>query len=103
MRRGVKVVSCLGAVWVLGAACTGVVGDPTGNRKACEEYVVHMNLLERCMGVRYDADNLCEGVERTPVDMTGYYECLRQHTSCDGEQARLDVDGCVPPLLVQAD
>lgn len=100
MRRGVT-LAIVGAVGAAALACAGAF-DPTGNRRACEAYVTHMNLLERCMGVRYEADNLCEGMERTPVDMTGYFQCLREHSACDGEQPRLEAESCVPPLLVQS-
>ena len=91
--RGVAI----GAVLLGTLACTGAVGGNAANRDACERYVAHMNTLTPCMGVHYDPDNLCSSVHQTTVDMTGYYDCLRQNSSCDGVEPVLDLDGCMPP------
>lgn len=82
-------------------ACTSL-RPHSSNRAACEQYVQHMNALEPCLGVRYDASNLCQDVDRAGVDMAGWYECLLANSACDGTRPRLDVDGCAPPVLALA-
>jgi hypothetical protein len=81
-------------------ACSGVMQLPAAseNRAACVRYVDHMNELSECLGLVYDASNLCPGVDAEPVDMTPFYDCLVAHSSCEGGQPRLDVDGCEAPV-----
>jgi hypothetical protein len=80
-------------------ACTGSAtpGGNAANLEACQRYVAHMNTLTPCMGVSYDADNLCTAARATDIDMTAYYDCLREHASCRGTEPVLDLDTCPPP------
>lgn len=80
-------------------ACTGVFSATSGNRAACERYVAHMNGLSDCLGLRYEASNLCQGVDDAAVDMEPFYDCLVRHSRCDGPSARLELDRCEPPVL----
>ncbi len=80
-------------------ACTGLGVRAPGNRGACERYVEHMNGLEACLGLTYEIENLCQEVDATPVDMAPFYDCLVAHSSCDGADAKLDLDRCEPPVL----
>jgi hypothetical protein len=86
-------------VLAAGLACSSLPVGRSSNRVACERYVDHMNALEPCLGLRYDASNLCQEVDETAVDMGGWYECLLAHSACDGDRPRLDVDGCEPPVI----
>ena len=88
----------LGAVLVGSLACSGAVGGNSANREACERYVAHMNGLTPCLGLSYDADNLCTGVHLTQVDMSGYYDCLTARSSCSANEPVLELDSCVPPM-----
>lgn len=81
-------------------ACTGAF--PLGasdNRAACARYVEHMNGLSECLGLVYDASNLCQEVDAAPVDMAPFYDCLVEHSSCDGGVAKLDLDACQAPVM----
>lgn len=92
----IAVLSLLPACGWLQEQIGGVSGD---NRRACEAYVEHMNTLETCMNITYDADNLCSGVDGAPVDMAPYYDCLRENSRCDGTEPVLSLDGCTPPVV----
>lgn len=77
-----------------------MVGTADGaNRQACEAYVAHMNTLESCMNITYQADNLCLGVDGAPVDMAPYYDCLRENSRCNGTEPELSLDQCNPPVV----
>ena len=80
-------------------ACSGVVPATSGNRVACERYVAHMNGLEPCLGLRYEASNLCQEVDAAPVDMAPFYDCLVAHSRCEGADPKLELDRCEPPVL----
>ena len=89
------VVSCAASL-----ACTGLgLSAPSGNRDACERYVEHMNGLDACLGLTYEASNLCQEVDATPVDMAPFYDCLVAHSSCAGSDASLDLEQCEAPVL----
>ena len=94
MRRPVLFPLALAAL-----ACTGAWPIRSENRAACERYVEHMNALEPCLGVRYDASNLCQEVDETSVDLAAWYDCLLANSACEGTEPRLDVDGCLPPVV----
>lgn len=76
---------------------SGGAEDPSSNRGACEAYVAHMNTLTPCMGVSYEVDNFCAGVDGKVVDMVPYYRCLQDNSACDGPEPVLDFDSCEPP------
>ena len=79
-------------------ACTSL-RPRSDNVAACERYVAHVNTLEPCLGVRYDAANLCQDVDRTGADLGPWYECLVANSACDGTQPRLEVEGCHAPVI----
>jgi len=74
---------------------------PTGNEQLCRDYVDHMNELEPCLGLSYDAANFCMGADDQPVDLTSFYACLVSNTSCEGGTPTMTVDGCAPPVVTQ--
>jgi hypothetical protein len=96
-------VAIVAVVLGFALACTGTRTSPPAkqgsNREACETYVRRINALERCLRVRYDADNLCAVVDATSADMTRYFDCLATKTTCEGTVPRLEVDDCEPPLV----
>lgn len=88
------------AVVALSFACA--TSRPTAsntNQDACKRYAEHLNALAPCVGLTYDPDNWCAGVDRLPVDMTTYYDCLRTNASCEGEVSKIEIDRCTPPLV----
>jgi hypothetical protein len=99
-RRGSMVVVALIAGWSLACGLTGTP-EQRANRDACEAYVDHMNGLTTCLGVSYDVDNICAGANDEPPAMREYYDCLRENSSCDGLDARLELDSCAAkqPIL----
>jgi len=70
-----------------------------GNLQLCRQFVTHMNDLEPCLGLSYDAANYCEGVEQQDADMSGFYACLESNTSCEDGAPRMTVDQCSPPVV----
>ncbi|MEO0603710.1 MAG: hypothetical protein AAF211_19890 [Myxococcota bacterium] len=72
--------------------------DDAGNTKLCRDYVAHMNALEPCLGLRYDADNFCDGAENQRADLGPFYACLVANTSCNGGEPTMTIDGCAPPV-----
>ena len=103
MRRSLLICVCAVPVLLLAGAGCGWLSSLTtprgANREACEAYVAHMNTLQECMNISYDADNLCSGVDGAPVDMGPWYACLRENARCDGTEPVLSLEGCTPPLL----
>ncbi len=69
-----------------------------GNARHCRAYVQHVNELSPCLGLTYDAENFCEGVDHQPADLGPFYECLVAHTSCEGDEPSLTVEACSPPI-----
>jgi hypothetical protein len=65
-------------------------GNPTA--AACEEFVTHWDSLE-CTG---DTDNPidCSVYNDYPCDISGYFNCLTDGYSCDGETFEADVADC---------
>jgi hypothetical protein len=82
-------------------ACTGVIPPlaASDNRAACYRYVEHMNGLSECLGLTYDASNLCQEVDVAPVDMAPFYDCLVAHSRCEGDEAKLELEQCQAPVL----
>ncbi len=70
---------------------------PGENRRACSTWVEHVNGLDQCLRVTYEDDNLCAGVDDAPAALAPWFECLIEHTACDGAEAKADWDACVPP------
>lgn len=68
------------------------------NVQLCRDYVAHMNELEPCLGLSYDADNFCDGLEGQQADLGPFYQCLVENTSCVDDQPTMTVEGCSPPL-----
>lgn len=66
-----------------------------GNKAACMRYVEHYNKLP-CLGGSFnlDAEATCGMVDATPVDMTGYYDCLVTNSTCDGAMPKIEITGC---------
>lgn len=89
------------AVVALILGCSGGVptGKPTSNHQACERYSDHLNSLSPCVGLIYDSDNLCEGIDLVPVDLIPTYDCLVANTRCEGDQPILDTQSCQLPLV----
>lgn len=92
-----------------GLACSGTVDQarlvkegllPGENRKACAAWVEHVN-AETCLGVAYDTDNLCGGIDDVGVDMAAWFECLERQVRCEGDRPITDWDACPPPLRTQ--
>ena len=108
MRRGLRVLVAAATAGVaLGCANVfdGVMDAkeaiaPSENRRACEAWVNHVNALEACMKVTYEADNYCDGLDRVPVDMRPWFTCLTAHTSCEGDDSHADFDACPAPVRV---
>ncbi|MEN0062943.1 MAG: hypothetical protein AAGA48_12390 [Myxococcota bacterium] len=77
-------------------------GGTVGDVNLCRDYVAHMNGLESCLGLSYDPDNFCDGVQ-SGVDWGPYYRCLVDNTTCnDAGQASMSYDDCAPPLVTQS-
>ena len=80
--------------------------DPVqrSNAASCTAYVADLNERLTACGLLYDPANLCSSANYPGVDMGPYYTCLRERTRCEGGQLVLDdVDGCAPPLWVDAE
>lgn len=100
----------LSSILILGALCApgcglqqllgGSGGSEGTNRAACEIYVAHMNTLTPCMGVSYEVDNFCAGVDASSADMVPYYRCLQENSACNGTEPIYDFEGCEPPTEV---
>jgi hypothetical protein len=102
------------AVITVGAclACAGTVEQarlvkeglmPGENRKACAQWVEHVNGLDACLRVTYDLDNVCGGVDDVGADLVPWFQCLREHTACDGDVPAADWDSCPAPLRAPPD
>lgn len=96
--RGRSVVA--GVVLLFGLGCGSGLSRlvPDEKRSACEAWVEHVNGLEGCLHVTYDADNLCQGMTEQPDEIVGWFQCLADHSSCDGAEPRFDPDSCPPPV-----
>lgn len=82
-------------------ACSGMMagmGGNAGNKTACEAYVKHMNGLE-CLGVEYKADEMCAMVDKSPLDMEEYYNCMAENSKCEGKVPKIDISGCKMPTM----
>ncbi|MCA9492854.1 MAG: hypothetical protein KC621_23140 [Myxococcales bacterium] len=91
------------AVLLAGLGCSGTFSSAPEpvldhRRSACEAWVAHVNGLEGCLHVTYDADNLCQGVDEQPDEIVVWFQCLADHSSCDGGEPRFDPDSCPPPV-----
>lgn len=89
----------VGCGWVPGVEVGQAAPPGARNRAACGEWVEHVNGLDACVSVTYDADNLCAGSESLPAEMAAYYRCLTKKAHCEGAEPRLTPEECVPPLV----
>jgi hypothetical protein len=99
MRRRASVL-VLALVGLLGLGCSGSIASlsPGEQRVACEAWVKQVNGLEGCLHVRYEADNLCEGVEHQPIEIVGWFRCLEEHARCDGDTPVFEPEACPVPV-----
>ncbi len=97
MRRGAAGLALVG---LLGLGCSGSIAalTPGEQRKACEAWVDRVNDLEGCLHVRYDADNLCQGVEDQPPEIVGWFRCLEEHARCEGDSPQFQPEACPAPV-----
>lgn len=92
--------------WVLAAvgmgslACTGLMSTPEArdNKRACQEWVDHMNGLE-CVSLTYDESEMCQGADASPADMALYFDCAREHSRCEEGQLINELAGCRQPTM----
>lgn len=89
-------LACSGAVEQARLAKEGLM--PGENRKACAAWVEHVNGLDACLGVVYETDNLCGGIDDVGVDMTPWFECLEVNTHCEADRPLTNWEACPPPL-----
>jgi hypothetical protein len=68
------------------------------NQTACRAWANHMNTLA-CAGVTYDVGEMCDSVDDSPADMARYYDCAREHSSCDGDALVADLSTCQQPMM----
>ena len=82
-----------------GAAPPSADNGGSGNAAACRAYVEHYNSLECFGGVTMDPETTCPDIiDSTPIDMGSYYNCMIEHTSCDGNLPKVDgIDSCEMP------
>jgi len=63
----------------------GGSGSFDNNLDACKAYVAHYNGLDCLMGITLNAENTCpSNLNDSPIDMTTYYSCMIDHSSCNG-------------------
>ena len=63
-------------------------GGGGGNQAACLEYVEHYNSLAciKKVGATFTPSDMCPPeLDITPQDMTGYYNCLKENSKCNGD------------------
>jgi hypothetical protein len=80
---------------LIGLAAVGAIALTAcgpDNVAACTAYVEHFNGLE-CLadGADIDAASTCPDSLNSGADLTGYYNCLIENSTCDGET--LDTSG----------
>jgi len=101
MNKGVVSALAGASFLALTLACGGGGGALSGNaanKPACEAYVDHMNSMS-CLTIEYNKDDMCSMVDMSPIDMTGYYQCLVDNSTCEGDIPKLEVDGCTMPTM----
>jgi hypothetical protein len=85
-----------------GSGGVGGMGGMTGhaaNEPACRKYIEAFNALD-CMGTTMDADQVCGSVGMSPIDMTGYYECMAKGYACkDGLPDTTGAQACTMPSM----
>lgn len=81
-----------------GLACGGGTGGHAGNEAACGKYVEHMNGLSCMGGVTMDKSQTCAMLDMSPTNMEGYYGCLVENTSCDGQIPKISTENCSIPF-----
>lgn len=70
------------------------------NYAQCRNYVAYLN-SQTCLGLSYEPDNFCEGVNGHDVDLAPFYQCLQEQARCENGEATLNFDACAPPLASQ--
>ncbi len=76
-------------------------GGGGGNAAACRNYVETYNSLP-CMGsIKLKADDICPAMlDQSPIDMTGYYDCMAENSKCNGNIPDLSgVADCKMPTM----
>ena len=108
MKKGILTATFGACVLAFTLACGGLTdqvggmgggGGGAGNEEACARYVDHMNSLTCMGGVEYNKDDMCGMLDMSPVDMTEYYDCLIENSSCDGDIPKMSVEGCTMPTM----
>lgn len=94
-------VAALAGCEALSSLVTPVSAEAAGNLAMCKDYVAYMN-AQSCLGLEYEADNFCQGVEGHFVDLAPFYTCLKTNTVCDDGEPSMTYDGCSPPLASQS-
>lgn len=67
-----------------------------GNAEACRNYIETQNALP-CMskaGIVLEYDTICGTTADSPLDMTGFYNCMAENAKCNGD---------IPDLAGQGD
>lgn len=99
-RSGLQTTLVLGVTLAAALGCSGLMDSPeaASNRAACQAWVDHMNGLE-CNLLTYDRSEMCQGADASPADMARYFDCVREHSRCDGGALISDVTDCQQPMM----
>lgn len=104
MKKGLPSALAIATITGFTLACGGtgegvdLDGGSADNVASCERYVDHMNGLE-CLDIEYSKEDMCSMLDMSPVDMSSYYDCLVENSSCDGEIPKIDTSSCTMPTL----